>query len=144
MSQEWLEYQGFIADHTVLQAITDLSIAAKLDLAGVRSIPVDTANARQVLESFLYSLSKLQSDSQATTVQGGRNLREIAGAFRSARSDSENFHSVLMRSGICAARALLDADDRPAKRALIESLGELRIVLTKHQSATLSAILEDF
>ena len=35
MSQEWLNIQSFFTDHELIMAINDLSIAVKLDMAGV-------------------------------------------------------------------------------------------------------------
>ena len=54
MSQEWLNIQSFFTDHELIGAINDLSIAVKLDLAGVRdSERVQRGSkARQVLRSF--------------------------------------------------------------------------------------------
>lgn len=145
MSQEWLDYQGFIADHDVVQAITDLSIATKLELSGVEDIQINTDAARDTLDAFLLTLSRMQrSDQSGSVVEGDRNLREIADAFRMARSDSSRFKSVLIRSGAEAGRALLNAVDRPAKQALIESLEELRRVVSGHRTSTLSAIIEEF
>lgn len=145
MSQEWLDYQGFIADHNVLQAITDLSIATKLDMSGVDDIPIDVDGARRILDEFLLTLANLQNEQSTNAdILADRNLREIADAFRAARSDSVRYQSVLVRSGADAGRTLLSAADRPAKQALIECLDELRRIVSGHQTSTLSAIIEDF
>jgi hypothetical protein len=147
VSQEWLDIQGFIADHEVLQAITDLSIAVKLELAGVDDaqakacIPV----AHRVLERFLTELDVLvraagTGDSQLCD----RNQRELVEAFQQARNDQSGFRSVIMRSGAKAGAALLDAADKPARRALVESLDDLRRVINRHQSTTMAAIVDEF
>ena len=36
MSQEWLDIQSFFADNQILRAITDLSLATKYEVAGIR------------------------------------------------------------------------------------------------------------
>ena len=147
MSEEWLDIQGFIADHEVLQAINDLSIGTKLELAGVRDPTVEASlpGARATLERFL---AELEAATQPVAADDSRicdrNQRQIAQAFQQARSDQANFGSVIMRSGAKAGAALLAAADKPAKRALVESLDELRRIVSGHQSTTLAAIIEEF
>jgi hypothetical protein len=147
MSEEWLDIQGFIADHEVLQAINDLSIGTKLELAGVRDPTIEAGipAARTILERFLTELdAAAQAVAQDDSRICDRNQRELAQAFQQARSDQSNFGSVLVRSGAKAGAALLGAADKPAKRALVESLDELRRIVSGHQSTTLAAIIEEF
>jgi hypothetical protein len=147
VSEEWLDIQGFIADQAVLQAINDLSIATKLELAGVHDPTVDAGlpAARATLERFLCDLdAATQSVARDDSRICDRNQRELAQAFQQARSDQSNFGSVIVRSGAKAGAALLEASDKPAKRALVESLEELRRIVSGHQSTTLAAIIEEF
>jgi hypothetical protein len=147
MSEEWLDIQGFIADDEVMQAITDLSIGLKLELAGVDDQAVREAvpEARSIVERFLRVLaSTVEATAQDELYVCDRNERELADAFRLARADQANFASAIVRSGAAAGVGLLAASDRPAKRALIESLEELRRIVSGHQSTKLAAIIEEF
>src|SRR5947209_12615672 len=63
MSQEWLNIQSFFTDHELIRAINDLSIAVKLDLAGVRDQEraQQAGEARKVLREFLTRLEELEA-----------------------------------------------------------------------------------
>ena len=147
MSQEWLEIQSFFADNQILRAITDLSLATKYELAGISDEErIQRADVgREALREFLARL-----DQACDEVSHGRLLsldhrsRELVDAIQAARRDRANFRSVLMRSGFRAGAELLDASDRRSKEALLESLDELRRIVSRHQQGSLSAIVEDF
>ena len=72
MSQEWLNIQSFFTDHELIMAINDLSIAVKLDMAGVwdqerirRAVEV-----RKVLKAFLGRLSEVESGDRKEVMLG--------------------------------------------------------------------------
>lgn len=147
MSHEWLDIQSFFADQDVLTAINDLAIAIKLDTAGLtdqeRQERAETA--RKVLRDFLSRLQEAESSGSNEIVAGvDPRFRDLSEAFASARRDSANFKSVLMRTGAGNALALLDAKDPPSRRELLESLEELRRIVMRHQQSDVSAIFEDF
>lgn len=147
MSEEWFDIQGFITDNEVVQAITDLSIGLKLELAGVTDEVAGSRllEARALVERFLVNLdAAVESVSRDDSNLCDRNQRELAEAFQSARADQANFRSVMIRSGAKASTGLLSASDKPSKRALIESLEELRRIIGGHQSTKLAAIIEEF
>jgi len=146
MSQEWLNIQSFFTDHELIRAINDLSIAVKLDLAGVRDVErVQRAQkARQILHTFLTRLSEIESEGGREVVLGvDARFQSLTEALASARQDSTRFSSVLMREGAAGALALLDANETPAKQKLLESLAELRRVVEQHQQVDASVIFEE-
>jgi hypothetical protein len=147
MSNEWLDIQSFFADQDVLTAINDLAIAIRLETAGVkdpeRRERADTA--RRILREFLSRLDEAESSGDNEIVAGlDPRFRELSDAFASARRDSANFKSVLMRVGAGTAIHLLDADDPSSRRELLQSLDELRRIVMHHQQSDVSAIFEDF
>lgn len=147
MSQEWLDIQSFFADNQILRAITDLSLATKYDLAGIRDEEraQRADEARERLRAFFARLDEACEDaSHGRILMLDHRSRELVDAIQSARRDRANFRSVLMRSGLRTGADLLDAADRRSKEALLESLDELRRVVSRHQQGTLSAIVEDF
>jgi ribosomal protein L31E len=146
MSQEWLNIQSFFTDHELIRAINDLSIAVKLELAGIRDVErVQRAQkARQVLHNFLTRLSEIESEEGREVVLGiDARFKNLTEALASARHDSGRFSSVLMREGAAVAIPLLDAAEAPTKRKLLESLAELRRVVEQHQQADASVIFEE-
>jgi gas vesicle protein len=147
MKQHWLDIQSFLSDEKILSAIDDLAIALKLDLAGIRDTEREkmAGAARDKLASFLKRLETVTSESSADVVKGvDPRFKELVDAFRSARQDSGNFRSTLMQAGAEATIKLLNAGDVRGKKALIESLAELRRVVERHQQTDVSAIIEDF
>jgi len=146
MSQEWLNIQSFFTDHELIGAINDLSIAVKLDLAGVRDAErIQRANkARQVLRNFLTRLSEIESEEGREVVLGiDARFQSLTEALACARHDSGRFSSVLMREGAAVAIPLLDASEEASRQKLLESLSELRRVVEQHQQADASVIFEE-
>ena len=147
MSEEWLDIQSFFADGDVLSAINDLSIAIKQEFAKIEDAErVKRAEtARVTLRQFLTRLDEVESAAENEIVSGmDPRFKELTDAFASARRDSANFRSVLMRTGAGSTLGLLHATDPRAKRALLDCLAELRRVVTRHQQTDISAIFEDF
>src|SRR5438270_11362861 len=72
MSQEWLNIQSFFTDHELIRAINDLSIAIKLELAGVRDQEraQRAMEARQALRGFLTRLSEVEAGDGKEVVLG--------------------------------------------------------------------------
>ncbi len=146
MSQEWLNIQSFFTDHELIRAINDLSIAVKLDLAGVRDQERvrRAGEARKVLKAFLGRLSEVESgDGKEVMLGVDARFQSLTDALASARQDSSRFNSVLMREGAVAALPLLDAADEASKTRLLDSLAELRRVVEQHQQADASVIFEE-
>jgi hypothetical protein len=146
MSQEWLNIQSFFTDHELIGAINDLSIAVKLDLAGVKDVErIQRAEkARQALRGFLTRLGEIEAEGEREVVLGvDARFQSLTEAIASARQDSARFSSVLMREGAAGALPLLDAGERPAKQKLLECLAELRRVVEQHQQADASVIFEE-
>ena len=146
MKQHWLDIQSFLADQKVLSAIDDLSIATKFALSGIddeeRRQLAD--EARQQLSCFLKNLAELGAAADQGVVKGvDPRSKELIDAYRSARQDSGNYQSTLMRAGADAVLGLLDAKDNRSQRELLESLNDLRRVVERHQQTDISAILED-
>jgi ribosomal protein L31E len=141
-----LDIQRFFTDHELIRAINDLSIAVKLELAGVRDVErVHRAEkARQTLRGFLARLGEIQAEGEREVVTGiDARSQSLTTALLSAREDSARFSSVLMREGAEGATRLLDATERPAKQKLLDSLAELRRVVEQHQQADASVIFEE-
>ena len=63
MSQEWLNIQSFFTDHELLGAINDLSIATKLEAAGVQDAERErrAKEARKLLKRFFGRLGEVES-----------------------------------------------------------------------------------
>ena len=149
MNEEWLDIQGFVADHQVLQAVNDLSIATKLQLDGV--IDEDRERraheAKERLRSFLGQLaevlaSRRSGDDVITGVDP--NLSGLIDAYEAARRKVVPDRSTLLRGGPAATIALLDAEDNPGRRALIEALADLRQLVSRHQQTRAIGIFEEF
>jgi hypothetical protein len=146
MSQEWLDIQSFFADHEVLRAITDLSLAMKFELAGIKDSDraQRSEKAKMILERFFAKLEEASDDSKhGRLLSLDHRSLELFDALQKARRDTANYRSVMMRSGFGTGTQLLNASDRRSREALVESLDELRRVISQHQQGTMSAIIED-
>jgi len=145
MSQEWLNIQSFFTDHELIGAINDLSLAIKLDLAGVRDQERvrRAGEARKVLKGFLDRLSEVECDAKEVMLGVDARFQSLTDALASARQDSSHFNSVLMREGAAGMLPLLDAGDEVSKSRLLDSLAELRRVVEQHQQADASVIFEE-
>ncbi len=146
MKQHWLDIQSFLADQKILSAIDDLAIATKFELSGIDDPERQqlAESARKNLSQFLTRLAELGHVADEGLVKGiDPRLKELLDAYRTARQDSGNYQSVLMRAGADAAVRLLNENDKRSQRELIESLNELRRVVERHQQTDISAILEE-
>jgi hypothetical protein len=146
MSQEWLNIQSFFTDHDLIRAINDLSIAVKLELAGVtdQERARRAGDARTVLRGFLGQLSELEAGDGKEVLLGiDARFQSLTDALASARQDTARFNSVLMREGAAVALPLLDAGDAESKAKLLDSLSELRRVVEQHQQADATVIFEE-
>lgn len=146
MSQEWLNIQSFFTDHDLIRAINDLSIAVKLELAGVtdQERVRRAGDARKVLRGFLGQLSELEAGDGKEVLLGiDVRFQSLTDALASARQDTARFNSVLMREGAAVALPLLDAGDAESKAKLLDSLSELRRVVEQHQQADATVIFEE-
>jgi predicted Abi (CAAX) family protease len=147
MSNEWLDIQSFFEDQRILQAITDLSLALKYELAGVEDEERQqrAAEARDVIRRFLSELGRLTERSREERVLSlNTRSKELLDAFAAARRDTANFASTVMRAGTDAGLQQLDSEDERGKRELLASLDELRRIVSRHQHTTLSAIVEEY
>lgn len=147
MSEKWMDVQSFLSDQGVLLAINDLSIAIKQELAGVvRKQRTDKANeAKKKLRRFLARLNRILVSKDQDTVLGvDPRFRQLVEDFEASRNDTARFKSRLMRDGPASVIDLLDSMDVVSRKALLESLSELRRVVSRHQQADAAAILEDF
>jgi hypothetical protein len=146
MSQEWLNIQSFFTDHELLGAINDLSIAVKLEAAGVRDAERErrAKEARKFLKRFLGRLSEIESADGKELVLGvDARFQSLTDAIASARQDGTRYQSVLMQGGSSDALPLLDAKAPEARAQLLECLAELRRVIEQHQQTDAAAIFED-
>lgn len=146
MSKEWLNIQSFFTDHELLGAINDLSIAIKLETAGVHDAERArrAKDARRLLKQFFDRLCEIESaDSKELLLGVDSRFQSLTDAIASARQDDDRFHSVLMRSGAAGALPLLEASTSESRAALLESLAELRRVIEQHQQTDAAAIFED-
>ena len=146
MSQEWLNIQSFFTHQELIRAITDLSIAVKLELAGVedQERARRAVEARKVLKGFLSQLSELEAgDGKEVLLGVDARFQSLTDAVASARQDTARFSSVLMREGAAVAVPLLDAGDAESKARLLDSLAELRRVVEQHQQADATVIFEE-
>jgi hypothetical protein len=146
MSQEWLNIQSFFTDHDLIRAINDLSIAVKLEIAGVtdQERARRAGDARKVLRGFLGQLSDLEAGDGKEVLLGiDARFQSLTDALASARQDTARFNSVLMREGAAVALPLLDARDADSKAKLLDSLSELRRVVEQHQQADATVIFEE-
>lgn len=149
MNEEWLDIQGFVADHEVLQAVNDLSIATKLQLDGV--VDEDRERrahvARECLRSFLGQLAHVLGSRRGgddIIVGIDPNLSGLIDAYDLARRKVVPDRSALLQGGPEATLALLDADDNPGRRALIDALADLRQLVSRHQQTRVIGIFEEF
>lgn len=147
MSEEWLDIQSFWDDQKILKAINDLSISKKQELAGIqdkeRSDRAD--EAENLLGKFLQRLNNLIEMYKKNVLTGvDTRTKELVDAFVLARQDTANYTSTLMKVGPEKALNLLHATDARSKRDLINSLAELRKVVSLHQQKNVSAIFEEF
>lgn len=146
MRQHWLDIQSFLADQQVLTAIDDLAIATKFELSGIvdeerRTLAID---AKAKLAQFLRRLSDLGNAADQGVMKGvDPRSKDLVDAYQSARQDTGNYQSTLMRTGVDAVLGLLNASDVRSKRELLQCLNELRRVVERHQQTDVSAILED-
>jgi hypothetical protein len=146
MSQEWLNIQSFFTDHDLIRAINDLSIAVKMEIAGVtdQERARRAGDARKVLRGFLGQLSELEAGDGKEVLLGiDARFQSLTDALASARQDTARFNSVLMREGAAVALPLLDARDAESKAKLLDSLSELRRVVEQHQQADATVIFEE-
>ena len=146
MSQEWLNIQSFFTDHDLIRAINDLSIAVKLEIAGVtdQERARRAGDARKVLRGFLGQLSEVEAGEGKEVLLGiDARFQSLTDALASARQDTARFNSVLMREGAAVALPLLDARDAESKAKLLDSLSELRRVVEQHQQADATVIFEE-
>jgi uncharacterized membrane protein YccC len=146
MSQEWLNIQSFFTDHDLIRAINDLSIAVKLELAGVedQERARRAGEARKVLRGFLGQLAELEGGDGREVLLGiDARFQSLTDALASARQDTARFNSVLMREGAAVALPLLEAGDTESKAKLLDSLSELRRVVEQHQQADATVIFEE-
>ncbi len=146
MSQEWLNIQSFFADHELLGAINDLSIAIKQEAAGVQDAERDrrAKDARRLLKRFLGRLSEVESAGSKQLLLGvDARFQSLTDAIASARQDGNRYQSVLMKSGAASALPLLDAKSPESREQLVDSLTELRRVIEQHQQTDAAAIFED-
>ena len=146
MSQEWLNIQSFFTDHDLIRAINDLSIAVKLELAGVedQERARRAGEARKLLRGFLGQLAELEAGDGKEVMLGiDARFQSLTDALASARQDTARFNSVLMREGAVVALPLLDAGDAESKAKLLDSLSELRRVIEQHQQADATVIFEE-
>lgn len=146
MSQEWLNIQSFFTDHDLLAAINDLSIAVKLEAAGVRDAERElrAKEAKKLLKRFLGRLSEVESaDGKELLLGVDVRFQSLTDAIASARRDGNRYQSILMKGGAADALPLLDAKSPEAREQLLESLAELRSVIGQHQQTDAAAIFED-
>jgi hypothetical protein len=146
MSQEWLNIQSFFTDQDLIRAINDLSIAVKLELAGVKDQERArrAGEARKLLRGFLGQLAELEAGDGREVMLGiDARFQSLTDALASARQDTARFNSVLMREGAAVALPLLDAGDAESKAKLLDSLSELRRVVEQHQQADATVIFEE-
>jgi len=146
MSQEWLNIQSFFADHELLGAINDLSIAIKQEAAGVQDAERErrAKDARRLLKRFLGRLSEVESAGSKQLLLGvDARFQSLTDAIASARQDENRYQSVLMKSGAASALPLLDAKSPESREQLVDSLAELRRVIEHHQQTDAAAIFED-
>jgi hypothetical protein len=146
MSQEWLNIQSFFTDHELLGAINDLSIATKLEAAGVQDAERErrAKEARKLLKRFLGRLSEVESaDGKELLLGVDARFQSLTDAIATARQDGNRYQSVLMKAGPADALPLLDAKSPEARAQLLESLAELRRVIEQHQQADAAANFED-
>jgi hypothetical protein len=146
MSQEWLNIQSFFTDHDLIRAINDLSIAVKLELAGVedQERARRAGEARKLLRGFLGQLAELEAGDGGEVMLGiDARFQSLTDALASARQDTARFNSVLIREGAAVALPLLDAGGAESKAKLLDSLSELRRVVEQHQQADATVIFEE-
>jgi hypothetical protein len=146
MSQEWLNIQSFFRDNELIGAINDLSIALKLEMAGVRDEErLERAKeARRLLKQFLNRISEIESAGDKELLLGvDSRFQSLTDAIAAARRDSSRYQSILMRQGAAEALPLLDAKGPDQRRQLLASLAELRRVIEQHQQADADVIFEE-
>jgi hypothetical protein len=99
MSQGWVNIQSFFRDNELIGAINDLSIAIKLELAGVRDDErMERAEeARRLLKQFWHRLSDIESAGDKELLLGvDSRFQSLMDAIAAAQQDSSRYQSVLI------------------------------------------------
>ena len=147
MNTHWLTIQSFQHSQQLLDAINTLSIHTKLELAAIADErrTEAAAKAREVLVSFLKSLKEILHENEGAkdrpSLGVDPRLKQLARSFCAAKSDRQRFQSVLFTKTVSGVIELLGSADRADKDALVESLGELRILVEEHLHLDASRIL---
>lgn len=148
MSTQWLAIQSFQHSQNLLAAINTLAIHIKSKLAGVLDgePPETVENARGIIAAFLNDLKTFVEEAAETRPMIGADtrLRQLAKSFLAAKRDRRRFHSAWFRKALPKPEELLDAESPEERRALLESLTELRTLIEEHVQADELRILGDF
>lgn len=150
MDAEWLAMQSFRQNQDLLAAINTLSIHSKLALAGMRNEKgaENVAMARETLVSFLEAFEKVIEQAEHAKNEPllgvDMRLRQLANSFLAARRNRSRFHSALFARSIADMVSLLTSTEQKDRKALIECLTELRILVEEHAHADTSRILGNF
>ena len=99
MSQDWSDVQNFFKDQCILKAITDLSIAIKQELAGLRNTEraKSAQKAKQTIKEFLSELEKMLSEQRKGIVFGiDSRSNKLVLNFIKAHKDAKNYNSIFL------------------------------------------------
>ena len=147
MSIQWLSVQSFQHNQDLLAAINTLSIHLRLQLEGNEDAErtEEAKKAGEKLSSFFRELETLVKDTErgeGMPVLGANpRLRQLARSFVKAKRNRHRFRSSLFRNGTARFRELLEAGTKEDRKALVECLEELRVLVEEHMHVDAERVL---
>jgi len=148
MNNQWLSVQSFLQNQELLEAINTLSIHTKLKLAGDadESRISDTNKAKDKLTHFIQTFDKLirQKDKDQPLLGVDYRLRQLVQDFYSGKNNRLKFHSQLFTESPSQVLSLIKSEKIEDKKALVECLKELRMLIEEHLHTDTNAILGEF
>ena len=149
MSIRWLTVQSLQQGQDLLAAVNTLSIHTKLLLAGKLDEDRATAadEAKNKLDGFLEQLEQVVGngqDAEQPVLGADPRLRKLARSFIKARGNRRRFHSQLVKDRLSDVRQLLYSQNGEDRKALVQCLADLRIIIEEHLQADADKMLGRF
>jgi hypothetical protein len=149
MSIRWLTVQSFQQSQDLLAAVNALSIHLKSELARIPDEERAAAaeQARELLSSFFDQfeviLNKVEHEDEEPVLGADPRLRQLARNFIEARRNRRRFHSELFACSSAHIKHLLHSKGDGDKRALVQCLADLRVLLEEHLQVDAERMLGD-
>ncbi len=147
MQPDWVTAQSYQHSQSIIVAINDFSLGAKLARRGIRTREREHAveAAREVIRFFLNQIEVLAEQAETATdkplIGAAPNLCALAKTFVQARRGRSPNLPRLRDERIGEIRSLLDSDDPANQERLLGYLAELRALLEEHIEAEAGEIM---